>query len=431
MFVGIVVGGIILVGGNPLLGLTTSLDKIIAVFASGWNMKIILFATIIGGLIELMGAAGGVQGLIQWLEKRASIKTKKSAQFFTWVVGVVLFFDQVTSEAVTATVGRTLADKYKIPREKIAYLVDSTASPVCALLPFNSWGAYIVGLLAALSVANPMGALLSALPLNFYCIFALIIGLIVALKDINIGPMKLAEQKAYAAKEVSPALDEKAVKTSSPVIVLVPLLVLLVCVPLFLYVTGKGKITDGNASTAVFWGILISTLVGFLIAIKAGLSYKEAGGALKKGIIDMLPVGMLLVFAFALSSVCGELGVGKYIANLTSLYLSNKIIPALMFFTCCLMAFSTGSSWGTFAIMVPILVPMSTVGNMPLNILLAAMLSGAIMGDHCTIMSDSTVMASMFSGCDNIAHFKTQLPYALIAAGISLVCFLVVGIVAL
>lgn len=147
-----------------------------------------------------------------------------------------------------------------------------------------------------------------------------------------------------------------------------------------------------------------------------------------KGIVNMLPVAMLLVLAFALGTICSELGVGAYVSNLTSLYLPNQIMPALIFFTGCLMAFSSGSSWGTFAIMVPIIVPMSAASGIPLNILLASMLSGAIMGDHCAIQSDSTCMASIFSGCDNINHFKTQIPYALLATGVSLVLFLIVGV---
>jgi Na+/H+ antiporter NhaC len=427
MFAGVFAGSIILVGGNPVTGLTNSLERLIAVFSSGWNFKIILFATIIGGMIELMSAAGGVKGLIQWLEEKASINNKKRAQIFTWLVGVLLFFDQVTSEAVTASVGKTLSDKYGFSREKVAYIVDSTASPMCALLPLNSWGAYIVGLLSVLSVAAPINVMIKALPFNFYCIFALLICFIAAFKNINLGPMKRAEEIRAQLTEKSEETAEKYHKVSSPAVAIIPLVVLLICVPSFLFVTGKGSFTSGDASTAVFWGVLVATLVAFFAAKKAGLSYKESKNALMKGIIDMLPVALLLVLAFALGTVCSELKVGDYVSGLTSIYLPNQIMPALVFITGCLMAFSSGSSWGTFAIMVPIIVPMAAASGIPLNILLAAMLSGAIMGDHSAIQSDSTVMASIFSGCDNINHFKTQIPYALLAAGISLVGFIIVG----
>jgi Na+/H+ antiporter NhaC len=428
MFIGVLSGSIILVGGNPVTGLTNSLDRLLAVFSSAWNFKIILFATIIGGMIELMAAAGGVRGLIQWLEEKAAINNKKRAQIFIWLIGVVLFFDQVTSEAVTASVGRTLSDKYKFSREKVAYLVDSTASPMCALLPLNSWGAYIVGLLSVLAVSEPINVMIAALPFNFYCIVALIICFIAASKDINIGPMILAEQKLAAAEANPESTADKYQKISSPKVAIIPLIILLICVPTFLFVTGKGSFTSGDASTAVFWGVLVATLSAFIAAKTAGLSYKESKNALMKGIIDMLPVAMLLVFAFSLGTVCSELGVGDYVSSLTSIYLPDQIMPALVFITACLMAFSSGSSWGTFAIMVPIVVPMAAASGIPLNILIASMLSGAIMGDHCTIMSDSTVMASIFSGCDNINHFKTQIPYALIAAGIALILFLIAGL---
>lgn len=429
MFIGVLAGSIILVGGNPVTGLTNSLDRLIAVFSSGWNFKIILFATIIGGMVELMSTAGGVRGLIEWLEKKASINNKKRAQVFTWLIGVVLFFDQVTSEAVAASVGKTLSDKHGFSREKVAYIVDSTASPMCALLPLNSWGAYIVGLLSVLSVAAPINVVIKALPFNFYCIAALVICFIVARKDINIGPMKKAEERRAQVLQSTEGPVDTYQKASSPIVAIVPLVVLLACVPTFLFVTGQGSFTSGDASTAVFWGVLVATAVAFFAAKKAGLSFKESKTALMKGIIDMLPVAMLLALAFALGTVCSELKVGDYVSSLTSVYLPDQIMPALVFITACLMAFSSGSSWGTFAIMIPIIVPMAAASGIPLHILLAGMLSGAIMGDHIAIMSDSTVMASIFSGCDNVDHFKTQIPYALIAAGIAAVGFLIVGLV--
>ena len=157
------------------------------------------------------------------------------------------------------------------------------------------------------------------------------------------------------------------------------------------------------------------------------MKWKEATDSMFKGILEMVPVAMLLVFAFCLSGICSGLGIGAYISQLTAANLPNFIVPFLVFLTACLMAFSTGSSWGTFAIMIPIVVPMGDATGLSLSILVAAMLSGAIMGDHCSMISDSTVLASTFSECDNVSHFKTQLPYSLIAAGIAAVGFLVAG----
>ena len=332
--------------------------------------------------------------------------------------------------------GQGLADNYKFSREKLAYLVDSTASPMCALFPVNSWGAYIIGLLASLGVENTISTMVKTVPFNFYCILALIFTLLVSLKNINLGPMKMAEafmenkKDQPSTKSIAEPRAEADI-TSSPMTMIIPLVVLLVCVPLFLYITGKGTITSGNASTAVFWGVLVALLVTLILAVKAGLSWSVSSRIMKQGIIDMIPVAGLLVFAFALSSVCGQLDLGKYIAQLVSATLSPKVMPFLIFITTGLMAFSTGSSWGAFAIMIPIIVPIATAIGSPVHILLAAMLSGAIFGDHGSIMSDSTVLASSFSGCENIDHFKTQLPYALIAAAAASILFLLVGIVVL
>lgn len=427
MFVGIFSGCIILAGGNPLTGLGMSFDKLIGVVASGWNMKIILFATLIGGMIKLMQVSGAVNGLIRWLQRKAKVTTPAKAQFLTWLIGVVLFFDQYTSEAVTATIGKTLANNYGYSREKVAYLVDSTASPMCALLPLNSWGAYIIGLLATLGVADTMGVMVKALPFNFYCIIALAICLIVIFKNWNIGGMKAAEMAVAIKTDEEEQVDEK---TATPWLVVLPILVIIACVIGGQYITGKGVFSDGDTSTSVFYAMLIGNVVTILMCMAcAKMKYNEAVKACGQGILEMVPVAMLLVFAFCLSGICGELNIGAFISGITAAHIPNVIVPMLVFITGALMAFATGSSWGTFAIMIPIVVPMAGASVIPLHILIAAMLSGAIMGDHCSMISDSTVMASAFSGCDNVSHFRTQLPYALLSAGIAAVLYLVVGFV--
>ena len=417
MFVGIFSGCIILAGGNPLTGLGMSFDKLIGVVSSAWNVKLILFATLIGGMIKLMQVSGAVSGLIQWLQKKAKITTPAKAQFLTWLIGVLLFFDQYTSEAVTATIGKTLANNY-----------DSTASPMCALLPLNSWGAYIIGLLATLGVSDTMGVMIKALPFNFYCIIALVVCLVVIFKNWNIGGMKEAENAiAVTADDAEQAQDTK---TATPWLVVLPILVIIACVIGGQLITGKGTFADGDTSTSVFYAMLIGNVVTIIMCmIFAGMKYGEAVKACGQGILEMIPVAMLLVFAFCLSGICGELNIGAFISGITAAHIPNAIVPAPVFVTGAQMAFATGSSWGTFAIMIPIVVPMAAASVIPMNILVAAMLSGAIMGNHCSMISDSTVMASAFSGCDNVKHFRTQLPYALISAGAAAVLYLITGFV--
>ena len=430
MFVGIFSGCMIMAGGNPLVGLDMSFNKLIGVAASGWNMKIILFAVLIGGMIKLMQVSGAVNGLIKWLTVKAKVTTPAKAQFLTWLIGVVLFFDQYTSEAVTATIGKTLGDKYGYSREKVAYLVDSTASPMCAFLPLNSWGAYIIGLLATLGVSDTMGTMVKAMPVNFYCIVALILCLVVIFKNWNLGGMKVAEENYKAALATVEEKADADEKTASPLLVVLPIIVIIASVIGALLITGNGVITDGDTSVAVFYSMIIGNVLTILMCVAmAGMKVKETVSQCLKGCMEMIPVAMLLVFAFCLSGICSELGIGAYISALTAAHLPAFIVPCLVFITAGLMAFATGSSWGTFAIMIPIVVPMAAATGLPLYLLVSAQLSGAIMGDHCSMISDSTVMASAFSGCDNVKHFRTQLPYAMISAGVAIVLYVVTGLI--
>ena len=284
------------------------------------------------------------------------------------------------------------------------------------------------GLLATLGVSDTMGVMIKALPFNFYCIIALVVCLVVIFKNWNIGGMKEAENAiAVTADDAEQAQDTK---TATPWLVVLPILVIIACVIGGQLITGKGTFADGDTSTSVFYAMLIGNVVTIIMCmIFAGMKYGEAVKACGQGILEMIPVAMLLVFAFCLSGICGELNIGAFISGITAAHIPNAIVPTLVFVTGALMAFATGSSWGTFAIMIPIVVPMAAASVIPMNILVAAMLSGAIMGDHCSMISDSTVMASAFSGCDNVKHFRTQLPYALISAGAAAVLYLITGFV--
>lgn len=429
MFVGIFSGSVILAKGNVLSGLNMSFDKLIGVVASSWNVKIILFAVLIGGVIKLMQISGAVTGLINWLQKKAKVTTPERAQFLTWIIGVALFFDQYTSEAVTATIGKTLADNYGYSKEKVAYIVDSTASPMCALVPLNSWGAYIIGILATLGITDTMGVMVKALPFNFYCIFALLIVVIAIFKNWNLGSMKAAEADVVISETKREEVERTDERVASPVLVVTPILVIIATVIITLLITGGGTMTDGDTSTAVFYSMIIGNVFTIVLCLTTGMKVKESVKSCLEGCSEMIPVAMLLVFAFCLSGICGELGVGAYVSELSAAHIPNAIIPVLVFIVAGLMAFATGSSWGTFAIMIPIVVPMAAATGVPINILVATMLSGAIMGDHSSMISDSTILASVFSDCDNVKHFKTQLPYVLISGGAAAVLYLITGFI--
>ena len=265
MFIGIFAGCVIMCGGNPIQGLGMSFDKLIAVVDNAWNTRLILFAVLIGGVIKLMNDSGAVKRCIRWLQVKANVTTPGKAQFLTALVGIVLFFDQYTSEAITATIGKTLSDNYGYSREKVAYLVDSTSSPMCALIPFNSWGAYIIGLLATLGVSDSMGVMVKALPVNFYCIFALILCVVVSLKNWNIGAMKVAEENAPKRE----AKEFEDVENANPWGVILPVLVIIISVIAGLFITGQGAFSNGSTDAAVFYAMLIGNIVALLLAVKS------------------------------------------------------------------------------------------------------------------------------------------------------------------
>jgi len=435
-------GWTILNSWNPILGLVQGVNVFLDAVTSPGNARTLLFSALIGAIITLTQASGGMEGFIKWVEEKRLGKSQRTVRMFGIGTSMVLFLESNFGLLVAGSVSRPLFDRAKISREKLAYILDATCAPKQLLIPINAWGAYIVALLAAQSVPEPNRVLLSALTLNFYAIFALVLVFFVGMTDWNIGPMREAERRVReegkllrdgAEPMVSSDVSMLAAKEGVPlraINMLLPIIAMVATVPYVLWLTGDGVILNGSGSDAVLWGVIVGILLGAVMYRAQGImTLREVTDYTIKGIQGLTPVVIVLALAFGIATTQQALGTGVWLAQVAEANVNPGFVPAILFILACIMAFSTGTSWGTFAIMIPIVVPMASLLDLHLGLTLAAALGGGIFGDHCSPISDSTIVASMASATDHIDHVRTQLPYALIAASGALVLFLIFGFI--
>ena len=440
LFMGIWLGWTILRDWDPLSGLVAALDACVGVFGDGGNTKVIIFSALVGALIALTQASGGVGGFVDWVTDRKLVTTRRRAFLLSWILGVVIFVESSMTALVNGAVCRPIFDKLKISREKLAYLCDSTSAPICILIPLNAWGAYITRLLGAEGYEEPVAILVASMPYNLYAILALALSLYLVLSGRDFGPMARAEARAAETGAVlrpgaTPMMGEELTGLEPGPGVprrarnfLLPVGTMVLMMPIGLYVTGDGDLMKGSGSTSVFWAVLAGTFLGAALMIGQRIgTLRSTTDVFFKGVGGLMPLAVLMVLAFAIGSMTRELGTGTYVAGLASANLPPAILPLILFVIACFIAFATGTSWGTFAVMIPIAVPMVAVLPGSEALLLAAVLGGGIFGDHCSPISDTTIISSMASGSDHIDHVNTQLPYALSAAGVAGVLYLILG----
>ena len=439
LFSGIWMGFTIMSGFNPLSGVTASLDGIINVFTDPGDTRVLIFTLIIGALIATIEHSGGVRGFVHFLETRRWVHNGFRAQILAWATGLFIFIESNITLLVAGSVSRPLFDRYHVSREKLAYLIDATSAPVCVMIPLNAWGAVIVGLIASTGVENPLETFIQSIPYNFYAIVAIILSAIVIWKNLNIGPMKKAEERTQNGDVLwpgaTPMVDVSAEQIHDPEgeipsasLMVVPIVTMVLMMPVGLYITGDGKIIEGSGSVSILWSVSFALLVSWIMILaKGGTSIDELMRVFMKGAGGLLQIATILLLALTLGDVANLLGTGVYVANFVGEAVPVPLLAPLIFLVSAFIAFSVGSSWGTFAIMIPIAIPIATTLGLPVPMLLGAAIAGAIFGDHASPISDTTVVASMASATDHIDHVRTQLPYALIAASISAVAYIIVG----
>ncbi len=452
LFTGLFAGHLIINSFNPASAFVSLFDGIIALLSEGWIAKTLLFALLVGSIIRLIVASGGVAGFVDYLTtKKNLIQSKRGALMLAYVIGLLIFIESSITSLVAGTVARPLTDRYGASRQKLAYVCDSTSAPVSSLLAFNGWGALLIVLIteqvkSGVITGQPVSLFIHSIPFNFYAIITLLIVLFVILTDWNIGSMKhyeeLSSSKLKATKSSVSSVDNEkdnplaSKTTASPWKMLLPLLVLISAIPIALYLSGNGNILEGSGSTSVFYAVISSLLFTFAYyLLTKTMSKKTFYSNFYQGIGDMLPIVLILILALAIGKITNQLGTGQYLASVTEGFLLPAYIPVVTFILSAIIAFSTGTSWGTFTIMMPIAIGLAVSANTAIPaeanipLVIGAVVSGGIFGDHASPISDTTIISSLAAKCDHIEHVTTQLPYAILGAGLSIGLFILFGLI--
>ncbi len=451
LFAGLWLGTTILAGGNPVLGLRELADQIVTVFTTESNARILVFCLLVGGLVALVQASGGVQGFIKWARARGWGESRRGAELLAWGIGVVLFVESNISSLTVGAVSRPLFDRLNLPREKLAYYCDATCAPVCMSIPLNGWGAFVLGLVGAQELSqNAVAVLAEAVLFNFFALFAIGFSLVLALTGWGFGAMRRAEKRAADTGQIlrpdaQPMIEDDVARIEPPDHVtpqarnlLLPVAVMVAMIFVGLYVTGGGNLMEGSGSTAVLWAV--GTALGaalLLYAIpcplregRATLTLGTSMDWVVKGASGLVPVTLLLVLAFALGQVSQALEMGDYVVQLVGEQGPAWWMPVLVFAVTSFVAFTLGSSWTAFAILIPVVMPLAVEVALPSSLMLGAVLSGGIFGDHTSPLSDTSIISSMAAASDHVDHVNTQMPYALVQAGLAAVAFVVAGLLA-
>ena len=460
LFIGIIAGGLLYSGFNimgavqhifvdGMIGGYADDDHVIGgALSDPWNVGILIFLVILGGMVMLMNRAGGSAAFGRWSVEH--VKTKVGAQIATNVLGVLIFIDDYFNCLTVGSVMRPLTDKHGISRAKLAYLIDATAAPVCIIAPISSWAAAVTGFVDGV---NGLDLFIRAIPYNFYALLTFVMMLTLTLGKFDYGPMRLAEMsrhlndnlEARTESSITGAEDQPnpPISPRGKVIHLVlPIVVLIVCCVIGMIYTGgffEGEsFVDAFAGSDASIGLVYGSVAAMIITIifflcTRVLSFKECMNALPEGFKSMVPAILILTFAWTLKSMTDSLGAAEFVAELVDKSAGSflSFLPAIIFLVAVFLAFATGTSWGTFGILIPIVVKVfyADMGNELMIIGISACMAGAVCGDHCSPISDTTIMASAGAQCDHIQHVSTQLPYALTVAALSFVTYIIAGFV--
>ena len=443
LFIGIVTGGLLYANFNIEGTLNHVLvDGIATSLADTYNVGILFFLVILGILVMLMNKAGGSAAFGRWASSR--IKTRAGAQLSTIALGVLIFIDDYFNCLTVGSVMRPVSDNSKISRAKLAYLIDATAAPVCIIAPVSSWAAAVS---SYVSEGNGLALFISAIPFNFYALLTIVMMIFLALTGMEYGPMAKHERNAiekgdiFSGKRLDADAEADQGSSKGRVADLVlPIAVLIVaCVIGMIYSGGffQGEdfvtaFSNADASIGLMMGSAV-TLVLTLIyyACRRTLTFSEMMNCVPEGFKSMVPAILILTFAWSLKAMTDSLGAKQYVEAVVNTYAAGfkSFLPAIIFLIACGLSFATGTSWGTFGILIPI-----TLGVFPLTdplgvVCVSACMAGAVCGDHCSPISDTTIMASAGAQCDHVTHVSTQLPYALTVAAVSFVAYIFAGLV--
>ena len=441
LFVGIVTGALLVAGFSPTGTLDTIINEGLIPSVSD-NAGIFIFLVILGIMVALVNAAGGASAFGQWAARH--IKGRIGTQIASFVLGVLIFIDDYFNCLTVGSVMRPLTDSKNVSRAKLAFIIDATAAPICMIAPVSSWAAAVSGVAADLNV-NGIDLFISAIPFNFYSLLMIVFVIGLVFLNFDYGPMAKAEIAAYRDGDLGSLGGDTAVtkpKASLWDMLLPVILLIIFCVAGMLYVGGffggdnAGDVVasfgNTDAFTALPWGSIVALVITFIYLLaRRVISFNEATACFTSGFNAMVPAILVLTFAVALKNMTSLLGAATYVAGLMEnvapgLY---AMLPAIIFLVALFLAFSTGTSWGTFGILIPIVLPIFANDSTLLTIGISACLAGAVAGDHCSPISDTTVMASAGANMNHIEHVNTQLPYVITVSVVSFVMFIIAGFV--
>ena len=451
LFFGVLVGGL-LFSGFSFTGTIEHVfvDGIIGSLSDSWNVGILIFLVLLGTMVMLMNRAGGSAAFGKWA--REHVKTKTGAQLATIALGALIFIDDYFNCLTVGSVMRPVTDQQNISRAKLAYLIDATAAPICIIAPISSWAAAVTGFVDG---ANGLELFIRAIPYNFYAFLTVTMMIVLSLRKFDYGPMSVVEMsrrlengaKPKEEPSITGATDQPEPPVSSKgrvIHLILPVIVLIVaCVVGMIYTGGffSGEsfvdaFSNSDASVGLVYGSMAALVFTvFFFMVTGVLSFRECMNAIPEGFKSMVPAILILTLAWSLKAMTDSLGAKEFVAGLVSNVADNgavmSLLPAFVFVIGCFLAFATGTSWGTFGILIPIVVSVfsSNLGNELMIISISACMAGAVCGDHCSPISDTTIMASAGAQCDHIQHVSTQLPYALTVAAVSGVCYIFTGFI--
>ncbi len=445
LVIGIVVGGFIFAGGNFETAINHVLfDGFVASLSDGYNMGIIIFLVLLGALVSLMNKAGGSAAFGRWASKH--IKSRVGAQLATIALGCLIFIDDYFNCLTVGSVMRPVADRQKISRAKLAYVIDATAAPVCIIAPISSWAAAVAGFARGAGAESGISLFVQAIPYNFYAILTIVMMVVIAVARFDYGPMKLHEKNAVEKGDLfttgnKVSEDDVAANPKGKVIDLIlPVVVLIICCVIGMIYSGgffSGEsFIDAFSNSDASVGLVIGSAIAIIftiayLLIRRVISFKDAMASLPEGFKAMVPAILILTCAWTLKAMTDSLGAKIYISQMVSgsAETLQSFLPAIIFVIAVGLSFSTGTSWGTFGILIPIVLSVFDASN-PLTIVaISACMAGAVCGDHCSPISDTTIMASAGAQSDHLNHVSTQLPYALTVAGVSFVSYVIAGFV--
>ena len=446
LFVGILIGGLLYAGGNPEgTVLHVFSDGIVSVLSNSYNVGILIFLVILGSIVAMMNKAGGSAAFGRWASSK--IKTPAGAQLATIALGVLIFIDDYFNCLTVGSVMRPVTDKQNVSRAKLAYLIDATAAPVCIIAPISSWAAAVAGFVEG---EDGFSLFIRAIPYNYYALLTIVMMVGMVLMHEEYGPMALHEANARkgdlftTGNHPYEAMDEEVAAAGDNGHVMdlvIPIFSLIICCVIGMIYTGgffEGNdfvtaFSKSDASVGLalggFFGLVITVV---LYMIRRVMKFRDLMACLPEGFKAMVPAILILTFAWSLKAMTDSLGAKEYVAALVKASTGSfvSLLPAIIFLVGCFLAFATGTSWGTFGILIPIVVDAFSATDPQLMIIaISACMAGAVCGDHCSPISDTTIMASAGAQCEHVNHVSTQLPYAITAAAVSCVSYIVAGYV--